>query len=134
MHAQTTDLDLDDVNNLMMVLEKLRRMEAKIFLKLSPIQETYSLLKHFHVRVAIEETEELDQLEQKWDKLKAQSTKTMDVLRTIAPSMRGRLASDIEEFKREVKRFKSEVHTTRSPSCTPFPPLTNAQFFHAAVR
>lgn len=92
-----------------MVMEKLRRLEAKIYLKLMPIQDTYSLLKRFQVKVGQEELEQLEHLDQKWDKLKAQSVKTMEVLQSVAPSMKGRLINDIEDFKREVKRFKLDV-------------------------
>jgi len=93
----------------MMVMEKLRKLEAKIYLKLTPIQDTYSMLKRFQVKINQEEIEMLDQMEQKWDRLKQQSVKTMETLQAIAPTMKERLVVDIEEFKKEVARFKADV-------------------------
>ena len=75
--CQTKDLDLDDVNNMMKVLEKLRVMEAEIHMKIAPIQDTYHMLAKYNVHVKSEELENVEQLQTKWDRLKEQSAKSM---------------------------------------------------------
>eukprot|EP00698_Gefionella_okellyi_P008566 TRINITY_DN2129_c0_g2_i1.p1 TRINITY_DN2129_c0_g2~~TRINITY_DN2129_c0_g2_i1.p1 ORF type:complete len:4490 (+),score=1324.74 TRINITY_DN2129_c0_g2_i1:457-13926(+) len=109
------DLDLDDVNNTMKVLERLRVMEAEFLMKLAPIQDTYGMLVKHSVQIKSEEIEFMEALQSKWDRLKEQSMKTMDMLQTIAPSMKDRLVRDIELFKDDVKRFKNE-YDSRGPS------------------
>eukprot|EP00698_Gefionella_okellyi_P008565 TRINITY_DN2129_c0_g1_i1.p1 TRINITY_DN2129_c0_g1~~TRINITY_DN2129_c0_g1_i1.p1 ORF type:complete len:4495 (+),score=1467.97 TRINITY_DN2129_c0_g1_i1:46-13530(+) len=116
-----SDFDLDDVNNMMKTLAELRDMEAKIHMKLAPVQDTYAMLNKFSCRVKAEEQEMVDMLGTKWDRLKELSSKSMDTLQAIAPTMRGRLLSDIDDFKKEVKRFKAD-YDSRGPMVPGLPP------------
>lgn len=77
---KTKDFTLEDINQMMKTLEELRVMEAQIHMKLAPIDDTYSILTKYSVRVKPEESEYLEQLRAKWDRLKKASADTMGTL------------------------------------------------------
>jgi len=74
---KNAEFDLEDVNSMMKTMNQLREMEAKIHLKLAPVQDAYNMLNKFACRVKVEEQEMLEKLENKWDVLVKQSSKSM---------------------------------------------------------
>ena len=68
---------------MMKVLENLRVMEAEIHMKLAPIEDTYSVLSKFGVKVKPEEMELVDAMRSKWDALKTNAAKTMGAFAAV---------------------------------------------------
>lgn len=106
--------DLEDVNQIMATLSKLREMEAEIEMKLVPIEETYAVLNRYHVPVNQEEQDQVDTIRYGWKKLVSQARETMDRMREIAPGYKKQLTNDAQVFAEDLSVFNTE-YTERGP-------------------
>lgn len=66
--------DLEDVRAMMMVLKEVREKESEIDNLIGPIEEMYTLLNRYEVRVPKEETAMVSDLRYGWKKLKMLAT------------------------------------------------------------
>ena len=65
-HGESSQIvDLDDVNDRMMVLGKLRDVESEIEMKLGPIEATYAILQKYKVFVPQDEMDHVDIIQYK---------------------------------------------------------------------
>ena len=100
--------DLEDINNMMGTLEKMRQLEAEIDMKMAPIEDAYRTLQKYHVPVTEEELEQVDALHYNWAKLCSQSRNVLQTLLKIAPGMKQELVKDVQVFTQDVKKFMEE--------------------------
>jgi len=100
--------DLEDVRNVMFVLKELRERESEIDNVMVPIEEIYSLLGRYEVKVAKEETDMVGDLQYSWKKLRNLATSVADKLSQLQVGFKRELIKEVKVFIIDVVSFRSD--------------------------
>lgn len=100
--------DLEDVRTVMDVLREVREREAEIDAQLSPIEEMYTLLVRYEVRVPKEELDAVADLRDGWKKLKKLSQDVTDNLGRLQVGFKRRLLKEVKAFVNDAKTFRND--------------------------
>ncbi|PIK45719.1 hypothetical protein BSL78_17425 [Apostichopus japonicus] len=103
--------DLDDVRNAMEALENIRQEDIKIDMTLGPVEEAYSMLQKFNVKVQREETERVDSLRYSFQKLSSQATSVQGHLVSIQPQFKAELLTSVEVFNKDSEHYYDDYDT-----------------------
>ncbi|KNC49484.1 dynein heavy chain 5 [Thecamonas trahens ATCC 50062] len=107
--------DLDDIRAVMDVLAELRKEETSISMKITPIEETYSLLNHYSIRYSKEEADAADNLRYSWKKLKmGLAIAKQAELSKLQPKFKKELLRSVEAFEDDVDEFVAD-YTLNGP-------------------
>lgn len=98
--------DLESLNQTMRVIEQLRVEEAKLDIKLHPIEDAYAVLSKYGIHVSKEEIDQVDTLDYRLKNLLKFAKSRFDSLNEIAPSFKQDLKQKIKAFKLDVAEFK----------------------------
>eukprot|EP00854_Cymbomonas_tetramitiformis_P001067 gene1068-1616_t len=100
--------DLEDVRTAMGVLKEVRERESEIDHLMVPIEEIYSLLGRYEVRVAKEETDMVGDLRYSWKKLRKLAIDITDNLTRLQVGFKRELLKEVKLFIVDVVNFRQE--------------------------
>ena len=110
MHATTLKLnrkaeDLEDVRVTMSVLKEIREKESELDTLMTPIEEIYSLLGRYEVRVPKEETETVSELRYGWGKMKSLAESVAENLSRLQVGFKRELIKEVKLFVVDAAEF-----------------------------
>eukprot|EP00217_Crustomastix_stigmatica_P013603 CAMPEP_0183798542 /NCGR_PEP_ID=MMETSP0803_2-20130417/19119_1 /TAXON_ID=195967 /ORGANISM="Crustomastix stigmata, Strain CCMP3273" /LENGTH=4519 /DNA_ID=CAMNT_0026043227 /DNA_START=42 /DNA_END=13598 /DNA_ORIENTATION=- len=106
LNRKTTDLE--DVRSVMHTLAAVREKESEIDSVMSPIEEVYTLLQRYEVRVPKEQLDMVSDLQPFWDKLRKLASDVSDSLARLQGEKKKELLKDVKQFTAEAKSFRSD--------------------------
>jgi dynein heavy chain len=103
--------DLEDVRMVMKVLKEIRNREAEIDTTMTPIEEIYSLLGRYQVRVPKEETDTVSDLRYGWSKMKSLAVNVTDNLSRLQVGFKRELIKEVKLFVVDAVSFRMDWET-----------------------
>lgn len=103
--------DLEDVRTVMGTLKEIRDREAEIDLQFGPIEDKYSLLQKYQVRVAKEEIDGVSELRYEWKRLRLKYTAASENLSRLQAGFKRDLTKSVKSFITDVSMFRSDWKT-----------------------
>ena len=103
--------DLEDVRSVMGTLTEVRNKESEIDLQFGPVEEMYSLLQKYEVRVPKEEIDMVGELRYSWKKLRTEATKANERLSKLQSGFKRELTRGVKAFITDVAMFRSDWET-----------------------
>ncbi|DBA69380.1 TPA: Dynein gamma chain, flagellar outer arm [Trebouxia sp. C0005] len=100
--------DLEDVRFIMGVLKEIREKEANVDNLINPIEDMYSLLMRYEVRVPKEETDMVGDLRYSWKKLRKLSTDVSDNLARLQVGFKRELIKEVRLFVLDAQEFRQD--------------------------
>ncbi|GBG77441.1 hypothetical protein CBR_g23890 [Chara braunii] len=100
--------DLEDVRIAMAVLKEVREKEAEIESIMTPIEDMYSLLHKYEVRIPKEENEQLGDLRVNWKKMRKLATDVSDNLARLQIGFKRDLVKEVKTFVVDVGQFRTD--------------------------
>ena len=100
--------DLEDVRVIMGTLKEIRDKESEIDLQFGPVEEMYSLLTKYEVRMPKAEIDRVAELRYSWRKLRMQSTQVTAQLSKIQGGFKKDLVRSVRTFSDNVVNFRAE--------------------------
>eukprot|EP00878_Enallax_costatus_P041459 GHUV01048245.1.p1 GENE.GHUV01048245.1~~GHUV01048245.1.p1 ORF type:complete len:369 (+),score=142.53 GHUV01048245.1:96-1202(+) len=100
--------DLEDVRFLVGTLNEVREKEADIDTLITPIEDMYSLLLRYEVRVPKEETGMVSDLRYGWKKLRKLATDTSDNLARLQVGFKRELIKEVRTFVQDAQAFRRD--------------------------
>uniref|UniRef100_A0A383W453 AAA+ ATPase domain-containing protein n=1 Tax=Tetradesmus obliquus TaxID=3088 RepID=A0A383W453_TETOB len=100
--------DLEDVRYLVNVLNEVREKEADIDSMIAPIEDMYSLLLRYEVRVPKDETGMVSDLRYGWRKLRKLATDTSDNLARQQVGFKRDLIKEVHAFVADAQAFRRD--------------------------
>ena len=100
--------DLEDVRVVMATLKEIREKESEIDLQFGPVEEMYSLLNKYEVRVPKEEVDMVAELRYSWRKMRTQSTQVTEKLSKLQVNFKRDLVRSVKTFVGNVDTFRME--------------------------
>ena len=114
--------DLEDVRAVMFTLKEIREKESEIDLQFGPVEEMYSLLTKYEVRVNKDEVDMVAELRYSWQKLRKESTKAADTLGKVQSGFKRDLTRAVKSFVTDVQMFRNDWDTN-GPMVAGIPPM-----------
>ena len=113
--------DLDNVRAAMSYLAEVREAEGKIEQLFGPVEEMYSMLNRYEVRVTKEEQDTVGELPYTWTKLKKLADSVGDGLVAVQATFKKELVRNVKQFVADVMSFRQdwESHGPTVPGITP---------------
>ena len=103
--------DLEDVRVVMNTLKEIREKESEIDLQFGPVEEMYSLLSKYEVRVPKEEVDMVAELRYSWRKMRTQSTQVTEKLSKLQVGFKRDLVRAVKTFVGGVSTFRLEFES-----------------------
>ena len=101
-------VDLEDVRSVMNTLAEVRDKESEIDLQFGPVEEMYSLLAKYQVRVPKEEVDMVSELRYNWKRMRTEATKAGEALSKLQSGFKRDLSRGVKNFLNEVTMFRSD--------------------------
>ena len=98
--------DLEDVRVVMNTLKEIREKESEIDLQFGPVEEMYSLLNKYEVRVPKEEVDMVAELRYSWKKMRTHSTQVTEKLGKLQVGFKRDLVRGVKTFVGNVEVFR----------------------------
>jgi dynein heavy chain len=119
--------DLEDVRVIMGTLKEIRDKESEIDLQFGPVEEMYSLLAKYEVRMPKAEIDQVAELRYSWRKLRTLSTQVTDKLSKLQVGFKRDLVRSVKSFVTAVSSFRTEFEsqgpTAPGPDGGPIAPM-----------
>eukprot|EP00798_Chlamydomonas_sp_ICE-L_P031303 gene31303-6451_t len=100
--------DLEDVRGIMNVLKEVREKESEIDNLIGPIEEMYTLLLRYEVKVPKEETTMVSDLRYGWKKLRKLATDVSDNLTRLQVGFKRELIKEVKAFVLDAQFFRKD--------------------------
>eukprot|EP00002_Diphylleia_rotans_P021973 TRINITY_DN428_c1_g1_i1.p1 TRINITY_DN428_c1_g1~~TRINITY_DN428_c1_g1_i1.p1 ORF type:complete len:4548 (+),score=958.95 TRINITY_DN428_c1_g1_i1:229-13872(+) len=123
--------DLEDLRIVLEVIREVREKDTEADVQLGPVEETYSLLTRYEVRVPKEELEQVSNIRSTWRSLIQNATSVHENLMQLQVNFKRELIRSIKAFQVDVIQFRNDFDSNGPmiPGLKPSETIERLKFF-----